>query len=81
MRELRVYGTEKFTVRLTYEEGGSPGRRGTEVEETLKSDYYEAAEATMDGPDARWEANDLGWNAHVIMTKTIVMNEVLSYFG
>ena len=81
MRELRVFGIEKFTVRLTYEEGGSWGHRGKEMEEVFEYDYYEEAKAKFDELDARWQANDLGWNAHVTMTKTIVMNEVLSYFG
>ena len=81
MRELKVYGTEKFTVHLAYEEGGSRGHHGTLMEKSFHFDYYEEAKAKFDELKARWDANDLGWNAHGIMTKTIVMNEVLSYFG
>lgn len=81
MRELRVYGTEEYVVTLTHEEGSNWDRRGETVEETFRYSYYEEAKEKFDELDARWQANDLGWNAHVTMTKRIVMNEVLSYFG
>ena len=81
MRELRVYGTEEFVIQLSYEKGGSRDHHGEVVEEEFRYAYYEEAKAKFDELDARWQANDLGWNAHVTMTKTIVMNEVLSYFG
>ena len=81
MRELRVYGTEEYIVTLTHEEGGNWDRRGETVEETFRYSYYEEAKEKFDELDRRWQANDLGWNAHVVMTKRIVMNEVLSYFG
>ena len=42
---------------------------------------FESYKAKFDELDGRWQANDLGWNAHVTLTKRIVMNEVLSYFG
>ena len=81
MRELRVYGTEEYVIQLSYEEGGSRGHHGETVEETFRYSYYEEAKAKFDELQRRWDANDLGWNAHVVMVKTIVMNEVLSYFG
>ena len=81
MRELRVYGTEEFVINLSYKEGGSRGHHGEPVEETFRYSFYEEAKAKFDELQRRWDANDLGWNAHVVLTKRIVMNEVLSYFG
>lgn len=81
MRELRVYGTEEYIVTLSYEKDGDWDHRGETVKETFRYSYYEEAKEKFDELDARWQANDLGWNAHVTMTKRIVMNEVLSYFG
>lgn len=76
MRELRVYGTEEFILKYRYED-----EDGEEVCGTYKFDWYKDAREEFDRLSALRDNNELGRNAHVTLTKRIVMNEVLSYFG